>query len=103
MTAAHERLDVRSGYHAAKILPVGLRGTKNVWCLSSLKQRNGGHVGVQNYPSGIELYFYVNLFFFSFFFFFVLFCFVLLIDHVSENTLLKIISSQLPVIMISYF
>ena len=36
MTAAQERLDMRSGRHAAKILPVGLRGTKNVWCLSSI-------------------------------------------------------------------
>ena len=27
---------MRSGCHAAKILPVGVRGTKNVWCLSSL-------------------------------------------------------------------
>ena len=35
VTAAQERLDVRSGCHAAKILPVGVRGTKNVWCLSS--------------------------------------------------------------------
>ena len=26
--AAQERLDMRSGYHAAKILPVGVRGTK---------------------------------------------------------------------------
>ena len=31
-----ERLDMRSGYHAAKILPVGVRDTTNVWCLSSL-------------------------------------------------------------------
>ena len=31
-----ERLNMRSGCHAAKILPVGVRGTKNVWCLSSL-------------------------------------------------------------------
>ena len=36
VTAAQERLDMRSGCHAAKILPVGVRGTKNVWCLSSL-------------------------------------------------------------------
>ena len=36
VTAAQERLDVRSGCHAAKILPVGVRGTKNVCCLSSL-------------------------------------------------------------------
>ena len=36
MTAAQERLDRRSGCHAAKILPIGVRGTKNVWCLSSL-------------------------------------------------------------------
>ena len=36
LTAAQERLDMRSGCHAAKILPVGVRGTKNVWCLSSL-------------------------------------------------------------------
>ena len=36
MTAAQERLDMRSGYQAAKILPVAVRGTKNVWCLSSL-------------------------------------------------------------------
>ena len=36
MTAAQERLDMRSGCHATKILPVGVRGTKNVWCLSSL-------------------------------------------------------------------
>ena len=36
MTAAQERLDMRSGYHAAKILPVDVRGTKNVWGLSSL-------------------------------------------------------------------
>ena len=31
-----ERPDMRSGFHAAKILPVGVRGTKNIWCLSSL-------------------------------------------------------------------
>ena len=36
MTAAQERLDMRSGCHAAKILPVGVGGTKKVWCLSSL-------------------------------------------------------------------
>ena len=36
VTAAQERLDMRSGCHAAKILPVGVRGTKNVWCLSSV-------------------------------------------------------------------
>ena len=36
VTAAQERLDMRSGCHAAKILPVGVRGSKNVWCLSSL-------------------------------------------------------------------
>ena len=36
VTAAQERLDMRSGCHAAKILPVGVRGTKNVWCLSPL-------------------------------------------------------------------
>ena len=40
VTAAQERLDMRSGCHAAKILPVGVRGTKNVWCLSSLKSFN---------------------------------------------------------------
>ena len=36
VTAAQERLDMRSGCHAAKILPAGVRGTKIVWCLSSL-------------------------------------------------------------------
>ena len=36
VTAAQECLDMRSGCHAAKILPVGFRGTKNVWCLSFL-------------------------------------------------------------------
>ena len=36
VTAAQERLDMRSGCHAVKILPVGVRGTKNIWCLSSL-------------------------------------------------------------------
>ena len=36
VTAAQERLDMRSGYHTTKILPVGVRGTKNVWCLRSL-------------------------------------------------------------------
>ena len=36
VTAAQERLDMRSGCHAAKILPVGVRGTKNVWCLSPI-------------------------------------------------------------------
>ena len=36
VTASQEGLDIRSGCHAAKILPVGVRGTKNVWCLSSL-------------------------------------------------------------------
>ena len=30
VTATPERLDMRSGCHAAKILPVGVRGTKNV-------------------------------------------------------------------------
>ena len=39
VTATQERLDMRSGCHAAKILPVGVRGTKNVWCLSSLMTR----------------------------------------------------------------
>ena len=33
MIAAQERLDMRGGCHAAKILPVGVRSTKNVWCL----------------------------------------------------------------------
>ena len=36
VTAALGLLDMRSGCHAAKILPVGVRGTKNVRCLSSL-------------------------------------------------------------------
>ena len=36
VTAAQERLDMRSDCHTAKILPVGVRGTMNVWCLSSL-------------------------------------------------------------------
>ena len=36
VTAAQERLDMRSGCHSAKILPVAVRGTKNIWCLSSL-------------------------------------------------------------------
>ena len=36
VTATQERLDMRSGCHAAKILPVGVRGTGNVWRLSSL-------------------------------------------------------------------
>ena len=36
MTAAQERLFMCSGRHAAKILPVGVRGAKNVWWLSSL-------------------------------------------------------------------
>ena len=36
VTAAQERLDMHSGCHAAKILLVGIRGAKNVWCLSSL-------------------------------------------------------------------
>ena len=44
MTAAQERLDMRSGCHAAKILPVGVRGTKNVWCLSSLVPPYTNHV-----------------------------------------------------------
>ena len=35
VTAAQERLDMRSGCHATKTLPVGVRGTKNVWCLGS--------------------------------------------------------------------
>ena len=33
---AQERIDMRSGCHAAKILPVGVLGAKNVRCLSSL-------------------------------------------------------------------
>ena len=36
VTADQKRLDMRSGCHAAKILPIGVRGTKNVWCLRSL-------------------------------------------------------------------
>ena len=36
VTAAQERRDMRSGCHAAKILPVGVRVTKNAWCLSSI-------------------------------------------------------------------
>ena len=36
VTAAQGRLDMRSACHAAKILPVGVCGAKNVWCLSSL-------------------------------------------------------------------
>ena len=36
MTATQERLDMSSGFHAAKILPVGVRSTKNVWFLSCL-------------------------------------------------------------------
>ena len=31
-----ERLDMRSGCHAPKILPIGVRGKENVWVLSSL-------------------------------------------------------------------
>ena len=41
VTAAQERLDMRSGCHAAKILPVGVRDTKHVWCLSSLLFADG--------------------------------------------------------------
>ena len=48
VTAAQERLDMRSGCHAAKILPVGVRGTKNVWCLSSLLSRYGREVMGEN-------------------------------------------------------
>ena len=44
VTAAQQRLDMRSGCHAAKILPVGVRGTKNVWCLSSLVPPYTNHV-----------------------------------------------------------
>ena len=36
MTATRERLDMSSGFHAAKILPVGVRSTKNIWFLSCL-------------------------------------------------------------------
>ena len=36
VATTQEHLDKRSGCHAAKILPVGVRGTKNIWCLSSL-------------------------------------------------------------------
>ena len=32
---------MRSGCHAAKILPVGVRGTKNVWCLTSPLSADG--------------------------------------------------------------
>ena len=32
---------MRSGCHAAKILPVGVRGTKNVCCLTSLLSAGG--------------------------------------------------------------
>ena len=32
VTAAQERLDMRRGCHTVKIVPVGVRGTKNVWC-----------------------------------------------------------------------
>ena len=35
-SSKNPEFDMRSGCHAAKILPVGVRGTKNVWCLSSL-------------------------------------------------------------------
>ena len=35
VTAAQERLDMCSGFHAPKILPVGVRGTRNVWCFYS--------------------------------------------------------------------
>ena len=46
---AQERLDMRRGCHAVKILPVGVRGNKNVWCLSSLI----GEVELQSlFPSG---------------------------------------------------
>ena len=44
VTAAEERLDMRSGCHATKTLPVGVRGTKNVWCLSSLVIVNDHHL-----------------------------------------------------------
>ena len=40
VTANQERFDMRSGCHAAKILAVGVRGTKNVRCLSSLLTRD---------------------------------------------------------------
>ena len=36
MTAARESLHMRNGCRVAKILPVGARGTKTVWCSSSL-------------------------------------------------------------------
>ena len=36
VATTQERLDKRGVCHAAKILPVGVRGTKNIWCLSSL-------------------------------------------------------------------
>ena len=35
-SSTQERLHMCSGCHAAKILPFGVRGTKNVWCLSPL-------------------------------------------------------------------
>ena len=52
VTAAQKRLDMRSGCQAAKLLPVGVRGTKNVWCLTSLmwsflaqwRIQNGGYL-----------------------------------------------------------
>ena len=50
MTAAQERLDMRSGCHAAKILPVGDRGTCNVWCLSSLLS-NSTNLDPRAFPS----------------------------------------------------
>ena len=39
VTATQKRLDMHSGCHAAKILSVGVLGTKNVWWLSSLMTR----------------------------------------------------------------
>ena len=37
--AAQERLDMRNDCNSARILPVSVRGTKNVWCLSTLMLR----------------------------------------------------------------
>ena len=53
MTAAQERLDMCSGCHPAKILPVGVPGTKNVWCLSSLL--TAVRAGLELWASGLQV------------------------------------------------
>ena len=62
LTAAQERdmLDMHSNCHPAKILPAGVGGTRNIWCLSSLLGSLGKGVFERRTSTRSEILFISN-------------------------------------------